>query len=58
MKPYLDARIVERNKVANAHDAMAASVPERPPPDGDWDGSSSDEDLGWGRTTDRLTVCS
>ena len=52
MKPYLDASIVERSKVANARDAMAASVPERPPPDGDWDGSSSDDDLGWGRTMD------
>ena len=52
MKPYLDANIVERNKVANAHDAMAANVPECPPPDGDWDVSSSDDDLGWGRTMD------
>ena len=52
MKPYLDASIVERNKVANAHDAMTASVPVHPPPDGDWDVSSSDDDLGWGRTMD------
>ena len=52
MKPYLDASIVERNKVANAHDAMATSVPEHPPPEGDWDVSSSDDDLGWGRTMD------
>ena len=52
MKPYLDASIVERNKVANAHDAMATSVPERTPPEGDGDVSSSDDDLGWGRTMD------
>ena len=54
MKPYLDASIVERNKVANAHahDAMAAHVHECPPPDGDWDVSSSDDDLGWGRAMD------
>ena len=52
MKPYLDASIVERNKVASAHDAIAASLPVRLPPDGDWDVSSSDDDLGWGRTMD------
>ena len=49
MRPYLDESIAERNRVARAHAAMPDEVPVCPPPDGDLEGSSSDDDLGWGR---------